>query len=140
MNSFLLLGVVYKLRLQDVVGRWSKNVQFLSMFIPQKLSMQGGRWSKKAKFLSTQFVNNQGTKKSFRNYLTFNGQQKSILDRSLSNTLDLPQPPSNEGHDLTVAMAAALLLQVTMLTKDLSLTKHPRLKHLFLMPAYQPCL
>ena len=35
-------------------------------------------------------------------------------------------------------MAAALLLQVTMLTKDLSLTKRPRLKHLFLMPACQP--
>ena len=27
------LGVVHKLRLQDKVGRWSKNVHFLSMFI-----------------------------------------------------------------------------------------------------------
>ena len=67
-----------------------------------------------------------------------NGQPKSILDGSPSNTLDLPQPSSNESPDLTVAMPAALLLQVTMLTKDLSLTKHPRLKHLFLMPACQP--
>ena len=28
------LGGVHKLRLQDEVGRWSKNVHFLSMFIP----------------------------------------------------------------------------------------------------------
>ena len=28
------LGVVHKLRLQDEVGRWSKNVPFLSTFIP----------------------------------------------------------------------------------------------------------
>ena len=30
------LGVGHKLRLQDEVGRWSKNVHFLSTFIPQK--------------------------------------------------------------------------------------------------------
>ena len=28
------LGVVHKLRLQDEVGRWSKNVNFLSKIIP----------------------------------------------------------------------------------------------------------
>ena len=28
------LGIVHKLRLQDEVGRWSKNVHFLSTFIP----------------------------------------------------------------------------------------------------------
>ena len=28
------LGVVHKLRLQDEVGRWSKNAHFLSTFIP----------------------------------------------------------------------------------------------------------
>ena len=50
-------GGVHKLRLQDEVGRWSKNVHFLSTFIPQKMSTQGGRWSKKAKILATQFVN-----------------------------------------------------------------------------------
>ena len=52
-----ILGVVHKLRLQDKVGRWSKNVHFLSTFIPQKMSTEEGRWLKKAKILSTQFVN-----------------------------------------------------------------------------------
>ena len=35
-NKFeiLFLGVVHKLRLQYEVGRWSKNVHFLSTFIP----------------------------------------------------------------------------------------------------------
>ena len=46
-------GVVYKLRLQEEVGRQSKNVNL----IRQKLSTKGGRWSKKPKNLSTQFVN-----------------------------------------------------------------------------------
>ena len=32
------LGVVHKLRLQDEVVRWFKNVHFLSTFIPQKMS------------------------------------------------------------------------------------------------------
>ena len=53
-----LLGVVHKLHLQEEVGRWFKNVHFLSVFIPQKMSMEGGRWSKKAIILSTQFENN----------------------------------------------------------------------------------
>ena len=44
-----LLGGVHKLRLQDEVGRWSKNVHFVSTFIPCKMSMQGARRSKKAK-------------------------------------------------------------------------------------------
>jgi hypothetical protein len=33
-NWNLQLGVVHKLRLKDVVGRWSKNFHFLSTFIP----------------------------------------------------------------------------------------------------------
>ena len=49
----IIEGVVHKLRLQDEVGRWSKNVHFLSTFIPQKMSTEGGRWSKKGKILST---------------------------------------------------------------------------------------
>ena len=47
------LGVVHKLRLQDEVGRWPKNVHFLSTLIPYKMSTQEGRWSKKVKILST---------------------------------------------------------------------------------------
>ena len=31
---FSTFGVVHKLRLQDELGRWSKNVHFLSTFIP----------------------------------------------------------------------------------------------------------
>ena len=51
------LGGVHKLRLQEEVGRQSRNVLFLSKFIRQKMSTQGCRWLKKAKNLSTQFVN-----------------------------------------------------------------------------------
>ena len=36
------LGVVHKLRLQKEVGRWSKNVHFLSTFIPYKNVNAGG--------------------------------------------------------------------------------------------------
>ena len=76
----LILGVVHKLRLQDVQllsmfipykmsmegGRWSKNVHFLSMFIPYKMSTEGDKWSKKVKILSTQFVNDP-----YNNYNTY---------------------------------------------------------------------
>ena len=33
-NLLSRLGVIHKLRLQDKVGRWSKNFHFLSTFIP----------------------------------------------------------------------------------------------------------
>ena len=33
-DQLFCLGVVHKLRLQDEVGRWSKNVHFVSTFIP----------------------------------------------------------------------------------------------------------
>ena len=35
------LGVIHKLRLQDEVGRWSKNVHFVSTFIPENLNAVG---------------------------------------------------------------------------------------------------
>ena len=47
--NFSSLGFVHKLRLQDEVGRWSKNVNFLSTFIQYKMLLQEGRWSNKAK-------------------------------------------------------------------------------------------
>ena len=50
-------GGVHKLRLQDKVGSWSKNVHFLSMVVPKKMSTKGGRWSKITKILSTKFGN-----------------------------------------------------------------------------------
>ena len=50
-------GGVHKLRLQDEVGRWSKNVRFLSTFTSQKMSTQRGQVVIKAKIWSTQFVN-----------------------------------------------------------------------------------
>ena len=52
----------YKLAFTNYIDkeRWvdtqSKNIDLLSMFIGQKMSIQGGKWSKKAKNLSTQFV------------------------------------------------------------------------------------
>ena len=39
-QTFFTKGGVHKLRLQNEVGRWSKNVHFLSTFIPQKISTQ----------------------------------------------------------------------------------------------------
>ena len=40
-NALATQGVVHKQLLQEV-GRWCKNVHFLSIFIPQKMSMEGG--------------------------------------------------------------------------------------------------
>ena len=47
--GFSTLGVVHKLRLQDEVGRGSKNVQFLSTFIPYQNVKAGGQVVKKSK-------------------------------------------------------------------------------------------
>ena len=44
-------------RREKEVGGQSKNVDFLSTLIRQKISTQGGGWSKKAKILSTQLKN-----------------------------------------------------------------------------------
>ena len=41
------LGAIQKLRLQVDVGRWSKNIHYLSTFIPQIMSTQGGQVVKK---------------------------------------------------------------------------------------------
>ena len=50
---FSPLGVVHKLRIQEEGGRWSKNVEFLSILVYTTRNVNGGWWwSKKTYFVN----------------------------------------------------------------------------------------
>ena len=57
-ETYLTQGAVHKLRLQEEVGRWSKNVHFLSTFKGRKYQRRGVGGQKKPKSCQRmQFVN-----------------------------------------------------------------------------------
>ena len=57
----LRYGVVHKLHLEDKVGRWSKNVHFLSTFITQKMSTQVVKKQPKSCLIKCRLLSNNDT-------------------------------------------------------------------------------